>query len=93
MHERMKTQSRPHLCPSAWGSFEVLPSLFPLRHEGYLGGIGAWLKNLGEGIETLKATGPNTNAPPAPIRTGMRADTLPLSGVEVGVQPGVRPGV
>ena len=23
-----------------------------LRHEGYLGGIGAWLKNIGAGAET-----------------------------------------
>lgn len=33
-----------------------------LRHEGYLGGIGAWLKNIGAGPTTTTAPGSGSGA-------------------------------
>lgn len=40
-----------------------------LRHEGYLGGIGAWLKNIGEGGDTPRR--PDVPLPMRPMEGEM----------------------
>ncbi|KAM0746970.1 fumble [Meredithblackwellia eburnea MCA 4105] len=49
-----------------------------LRHEGYLGGIGAWLRNLSDGSDTPRRPNGERDRPlaPLPLKPGMTAEPL-----------------
>ncbi|SCZ99213.1 BZ3500_MvSof-1268-A1-R1_Chr7-1g09435 [Microbotryum saponariae] len=65
-----------------------------LRHEGYLGGIGAWLKNLSEGYETPVIGRGEVALPlPEPIEVGGRSKGERERGDEVAANEDEADGV